>query len=268
MRQSTPRKAVKYNGARPKRRTPRNRRKPNYFLLFNCFLAAAVLSGSVAYALRTPSLAVRKTKIDGVKLANRSLVQNAANTAVGQNIILLKKWPVVAKIRNLSEVKDVKMGRSLPNGVWIKVIERNADAVLSDSHNYCLIQDNGLMFHEVKGPDKNIPFIEVAKCDPVRAGKMAVMPDVRYALEALRSARREGLEVSKISVDPNGDMCLNMKSELYVKLGQPDDIARKMSLLRNALVYKPSIAKDAAYVDLSCPSAPVWKPKDAGQIAS
>lgn len=268
MRETGSRKKVRNTAARPKRKTPRNRPKPNYLLLFNCFLSSVVVSGLVAYALSTPSLAVRETKIDGVKLADKNLVQKATKTALGQNTLLLKKGPIVSDIRKLSEVKEVRMGRSFPDGVWVKVTERKADAVLSDNHEYCLVQDDGLMFHKVKGPVSGIPLVEVAKCDPIKAGKIASRSDVRYALEALRSARHEGLRISKISVDPKGDMCLNMRSELYVKLGQPDDIARKMSLLRNTLVYKPSIVKDAIYIDMSCPSAPVWKPKEVARASS
>jgi hypothetical protein len=59
-----------------------------------------------------------------------------------------------------------------------------------------------------------------------------------------------------------------MDSGFYVKLGQPDDIARKMSLLRSALAYRPSIAREAIYIDLSLPSAPVWRPKVVAQNAS
>ena len=268
MRQSSPRKSVRNTTARPKRKAPRNRPKPNYLLLFYCFMGSVIVSGAGSYALHTPSLAVKTAKIDGVRLADKSLVQKAAKTAFGQNTLLLRKSPIVSNIRCLAEVKDVKMGRSFPDGVWLKITERKADAVLSSSRGFCLIQDDGLMFHRVKTPVGGVPIVEVAKCDQIKIGKVACKPDVRFALDVLQSARREGLRISKISVDPKGDMCLNMKSKLYVKLGQPDDIARKMSLLRNTLVYKPSIAKDAAYVDLSCPSAPVWKPKEVAQVSS
>lgn len=268
MRQSSPRKNVRNTSTRPKRKAPRNRPKPNYFLLFNCFAASLLVSGGISYALHTPSLAVKKAQIEGVRLADRSIVQKNADAALGQNTFLLKKKPIVASIRKLSEVKDVKMGRSFPDGVWLKITEREPDAILSCSSGFCMMQADGLMFHQVKGPVGNVPIIEVAKCDPIKVGKLACSPDVRYALDVLKCARREGLRLSKISVDPKGDICLNMRSELYVKLGQPDDIARKMSLLRNSLVYKPSIAKEAAYVDLSCPSAPVWKPKEVVQASS
>ncbi|MCL4499690.1 MAG: hypothetical protein M1335_05560, partial [Chloroflexi bacterium] len=75
------------------------------------------------------------------------------------------------------------------------------------------------------------------------------------------------IKVDKISIDHAGDMCLNMESDFYVKLGQPDDIARKMKLLHSVLVCRPSIAREARYIDLSSPSAPVWKPKMTAQAA-
>ncbi|MGB9619601.1 MAG: cell division protein FtsQ/DivIB, partial [Armatimonadota bacterium] len=118
------------------------------------------------------------------------------------------------------------------------------------------------------GPVRGLPLVSVARCGPVQLGQKCVSADVANAVEVLKYARKCELLVAKISVDPLGDMCLNMGGGFYVKLGQPDDVARKMSILRATLTCRPSIAKEAAYIDLSCPSAPVWKPKCAPGSAS
>ncbi len=77
----------------------------------------------------------------------------------------------------------------------------------------------------------------------------------------LDASRKQKLKLCKISVDPNSDICLNMGNGFYVKMGQPDEVERKLSLIRKALDFKPSFAQDAVYMDVSCPAAPVWKPK-------
>ena len=249
------------------KRVPRNRRRPNYLRLLCWFSVSAVVSGAVAYALCTPSLDIKEIQIRGVRLADRSAVEKAAKTALGHNILLLRKSPTLSRIARLHEVKRVKMGRRFPNELWIRVWERKPDVVLTDTRTYCMAQDDGFMFHAVKGPVDKVPLIEVAKCECLKPGNVASTPAVLHALDVLACARKEQLKTSKISVDHRGDICLNMGSDFYVKLGQPDEIARKMSLLRRALIYKPSMAKQALYIDLSCPSAPVWKPKVMAQAA-
>lgn len=243
------------------RKKARNRKKPNYRLLFCVFMVSALVSSAIAYALRTPDLLIKEVKVHGIRLADRAVVEKAAKGALGQNILLLKKSPVLSRISCLSEVKDVRMGRILPNKAWIQVRERKADCVLTDTHRYYLAQADGFVFHATNGPAKGLPLVIVEKCDAVRINTHARLTQVQDALQALKYARTYKLSVDKISVDPDGDICLNMGSGFYVKLGQPDDVAQKMSMLRTTLTCKPAIAKEAVYVDLSCPSAIVWKPK-------
>lgn len=255
-------------GARVAKRKPCNRKKPNYRLLFLIFFVASMLSAGISYAIRTPDLVVREVKLYGVRLADKSIIKKSAKAALGQNIILLKKSPILNKIRQLSEVSEVQMGRSFPDKAWVRVIERKADCVLTDNKRYYLMQSDGFVFHSVKGPEKGLPLLIVEKCSPIKIGEVARSLYARDALEALKCSRKEHLNVDKISVDPDGDMCLNMGSGFYVKLGQPDDVAGKMSILRRTLAFRPSISSEAVYVDISCPRAPVWKPKVLTHTAS
>ncbi len=220
-----------------------------------------ILSGFITYALQTPNLAVKKVKVKGVNLCDRQIIDKYATSMEGKNILSLSKAKVCSAILGVSEVKKVKIGRSLPDKMWVQIIERKPTAVVSDGHSFCMIQGDGLFFHRTTGPAKNIPLIEISKDEVLKPGRKTSSSKVESALEVVKLARSKKLKISKISIDHDGDMCLNMVSGFYVKLGQPDNIARKMSLLRSAIVYRPSIEGEAQYIDLSCPSAPVWKPK-------
>lgn len=251
-----------------KRRLPRNRRKPNYLLLLGIFALVAGVAGSMTYVLTTPRLNVAKVDIKGVRLADAKAVDKAASRAIGHNILLLRTSPILGEVGRLSEVRLVKMGRGFPNRIWLRVWERKADAVLASNGGNYLVQSDGLVFHKVSAIPKNVALVEVAGNQRLRIGKTPRSASIKCALEVLKIARRQGIKPGKISVDHQGDMCLNMGSDFCVKLGQPDGIALKMSLLRNTLTHRPSIVREGAYIDLSCPSAPVWKRKVASLIAS
>lgn len=248
-------------GTHPARRSSRNKKRPNYRLLFSFFFMSLVLSCAVTFALRTPNLEVKEVKIKGVNLCDRQIVDKYACSMEGKSILSLSKAKVCSAISGIHEVEDVKIGRSLPDKMWVQVIERKPVAIISDGQSFCMIQNDGLVFHRTTGPAKNIPLIEISNNEKLQPGKTAYSDQVRCALEVVKLAQSKKLKINKISIDHDGDICLNMVSGFYVKLGQPEDIARKMSLLRSALVYRPSIAGEAKYIDLSCPSAPVWKPK-------
>jgi len=250
------------------RRTPRNRPKPNYPLLLTLFFISMTASGVWSFVVQTPMLVVKEIKITGVTIADKAIVTKSAKSALGKNIITLHKTPILSQIRNLHEVKDVRISRSLPDKIWIHVTEREPDAVVVGPSGCCMVQLDGLVFHSVSKPVSGIPTVDVAKNESLKLGCKCNSPRVLYALSVLNYARKARLEINKISVDQLGDMCLNMRGGFYVKLGQPDEIARKMSILRETLVYRPSIGKEAAYIDLSCPSAPVWKPKTVISAAS
>ena len=250
------------------RRLPRNRRRPNYLLLFCAFTLATLFGVGISYLLTTPKLNVKSVDIKGVRLADAKAIEKAASRAVGHNILLLRTGPILTQVARLHEVRRVKMGRRFPNRMWLRVWERKPDAVLATARGFLLVQADGFVFHKLTAPPSNIPVISVAGDERLAPGKTVRSASARCALYILGIARRKGIELGKISVDHQGDICLNMGSDFCVKLGQPDDIAHKMSLLRNMLAHRPSIVREGGYINLICPSNPAWRPRAAAPAAS
>ncbi len=248
-------------------KVPRNRKKPNYKLLLGLFGTSVLIACAVSFSCQAPALAIKEVNITGVSLADKTAVRNAGHLALGRNIFLLRKSPIIARIRRLDEVAQVKVGRSFPNKVWIELREKSGRG----NYRYQGLLPRAGRWADVPqgdGPVNGLMLIEVARPGPIRPGVKSDSQSVRGALEVLSSVRRQRLQVSKISVNPVGDICLNMEGGCSVILGQPEDIAQKVSMLRRTLVYRPSIAREAAYIDLSCPSAAVWKPKTIAGAAS
>ncbi len=240
----------------------RNRRKPNRKLLLGILCASALIAGGLSFAVQSPFFVVRQVEVRGLRFADRASVKQIAGACLGQNIFALRKGRVASRIRRLQEVADVRIGRRLPGSVWVRVIERSPAAALLVDGGCVVLQGDGLAFHLLKNAPKKIPVIDVKDCGSVLVGSKCCRDDVRHALEVVRLCRERSLDVAKISVDRAGDMCLNMGSGLEVKLGEPAELREKISKLQEALLCKPSLARDAAYINLSCPSACAVKMKE------
>lgn len=249
------------------RRVRRNRRRPNYLLFFSIFVVVVALTTSISYVLTSPTLDVASIDYKGIHLANKSVIEKMASSAIDQNIVLLRTSRIIRNVSGLSQVEQVKMGRKYPNRLWLRVWERKADAVLTTSNGYYLVQADGYVFHKIIAPPKGLLLVEIPGNTQLRPGAITSSLSIKCALQALGIARRQSIKIGKISIDHKGDICLNMGSDFCVKLGQPDSIALKMSKLRNALLHRPSIVQKGAYIDLSVPSDPAWKPKIAAPTA-
>lgn len=247
---------------RVRKKRVRNRRKPNRRLLLGILCASTALACALSFALQAPFFVIKQVEVRGLHFADRARVKAVAGKCLGQNIFALRKGRIASQIRQMRQVENVLIGRDLPANVWVRVIERKPAAALLTQEGYALLQSNGLAFHLVKRVPRGIPELDVQECRSVKLGQTCRPAGVRHALEVVRLSRERKLEVSKISVDHAGDMCLNMGSGLQVKLGEPAELKEKMSRLHEALLCKPSLAKDAVYINLSCPSACAVKMKE------
>jgi len=244
---------------------PRNKPKTNWMVLVHTFLISVLLSLLTAYILRTPDLNIAKIEQSGVHLADSLKVDDIKDKALKQNILLFNKGAMVRELERIDEIQSVKIGRKFPHTIWIKVVEREPIASLKLSDGFAYIGKDGLAFHRSTDPAAGLPVLYASGCDNIELRKPELSANFEYAMNALKSIRNESLLCNKISVDQRANMCLNMSSGLLVKLGQPDDLPTKITQLRCTLEYKPSLEREALYVDVSCPSEKVYMPKGASQ---
>lgn len=224
--------------------------------------------GSATYLLNSPKLNISSIEIKGVSLSDQAAIEKAIKPLIGRNIITIRKSAALDSIAQISEVSRVKIGRRYPDKLWLRVWERQTCAVVVCTNGCYLLQSGGLVFHQTKTAPQGAPKVVVPGRLQMKVGCPTTSASIKSALKIVELAEQHQTQLHKIIIDPVGDICLNMNSDFCVKLGQPDDIALKMSLLRHALLERPSILREGAYIDLSCPSAPVWKPKATSLTAS
>lgn len=265
--------------ARARKRLARNKKRLTLRRLLGPFIFLVVLSGiitGVYYTITSPELMIKRVEVRGTRLLDSDMIKsdvwsiiNSDRSAVGKykNILMLSKKRVTKSVMKHPEVKSVRVGRLLPKTIILKVEERKAFAAVTNGEVYWLVDRDGLLFHQVHAVPSATPAVILPVGKSIRQGKMpaesALYPCLACIADWNALTANQKSKVSKISVDPAGNLCLNIGSEFYVKLGQSVEIADKLKVL-SQILEKPEIGERALYIDVSCKEAPVWKPRAGG----
>lgn len=252
----TPRRTAR--AGRNRRRAPRNRRRFNLRRLVWPLLLLMALSavGAGCYLLLTaPALSVTRVKVVGARLVDPRLIEADARSVIGRNILTVSKKRLAAQTMR-PEIRSVTIGRSLPRTVVVRVAERVPYLTVTDGRRFWLADRSGLPFHEVRSPADGIPLVALPTGVDVEPGRPIRHPSIRSAIGCIEECRVFRYKVSKISVDRAGNLCLNIGSKFYVKLGQPVAIPKKLAALSRMLSAKPEIGERALYIDVSCDDRP------------
>lgn len=237
----------------------KNRRKLNYGYLAMVFLSSVIISGLFSYVLTTPELAIASASISGTKLANKHLVQEAANKTLGTNILLLRKSVIYEHTKSIPEVKDISIKRKFPSSVEIKVTEWKPDACVKTSNGIYLAKLDGTIFHKNQKISSGVPLVSID--EKAIVGKKLSDEKSDFAFQTLRLSKEKKLDISKLSIDSRGRTSISLRDGFYVKMGLPDEVEKKIDSLKSALDCKPSLKNEISYLDVSCPTAPAYKPK-------
>jgi cell division protein FtsQ len=258
--QDSHQKAKHQRGFRQK--TNRRRRDWNRTLkIFAVFLAIA----DVGAILCAPGLRVTKVRVDGAQTLTPQQVFEEAQVPNHTNIFWMLRQPVTKRLVSDPVIDHAERSVRLPNLLILTVSERQPFAVLAHSGQFWLLDHKGIPYRQLDTPLPHLPVIQAAAAAlpaEIALGKplgAVWLPDA-YRLLALTRTDPD-LGGSKIVVDQNLNLCLNRKDRPQIRFGQSDSLPWKMALADAALsAYGGALSQRAAYIDVSCPQQPVWRP--------
>ena len=239
----------------------KNKRKLDYGFLALVFVCSVIMSGLVSYVLSTPDLSIVSTSISGVNLSNSQMVQEAANRARGTNILLLRKSVINQQMASIPEVKDICIKRIFPSSIEVNVTEWKPDACIKSPNGVFLARLDGTVFHKSSKIRSGIPLIITP--ESAKVGKKLSGEKSGFAFQALKLSKEKRLDITKLSVDSRGKMAMSFRDGFYVKMGLPGEVEKKIAYLKLTLDCKPSLKNETSYLDISCPTAPAYKPKNS-----
>ncbi len=264
----------------PKPRRPRrswNAKRWNRGL--RLFALARFLAEAGVLLLANPYFHVTKVRVEGTRTRTPNQVFEEAGVPARTNIFAMLRQPFVKRLTQDPVVDHATRSIRLPDTLVLTVTERQPRAVLAASGQFWLLDPKGVPYRQLDAPVRGLPTVQVASAvlpetltlgQPLRTVWMADVSRLLTLLDAspelsrsLGSAKTGG---AKITVDQNLNLCLNRTlnktDQLQIRLGQSDSLPRKMALADAAVsAYGGALARQASYIDVSCPQQPVWRPR-------
>ncbi len=218
-----------------------------------------------AMALTSPHLAVKHVQVSGASLETSPWTYSTLRTALGDNILRAPVSELRKRLESHPVVEKAKVRRTLPSGLAAEITERTPYASVVWKSG-CYTVDRGLVpFRNTASPESGLPVIEALSAGAPTLGRRWESTYLEAGMQCLRAAGKSDLKVAKVSIDPVGDMCLNIGNGTEIRAGYPQDIEQKMTVASRVLASLPVPPGSIQYVDVSCPSAPAYRPRGGGE---
>ncbi len=244
-----------------KKRANRRRRNWNRTLKQCALCLFLVEAGLLLFA--NPALRVTQVRVEGAQTLTPQQIYEEARVPRRTNIFWMLRQPFVRRLQSDPLVDHAARSIELPNRLVLTVTERQPRAVLAGRGQFWLLDKKGVPYQELDRPLPHLPVVQVAQAvlpADVTLGKPLRTPWLTGAFRLLTLLdATPSLGGAKITVDQNLNLCLNRKDNLQIRLGQPDSLPQKVTL---AAVTVGALARQAAYIDVSCPWQPVYMPRE------
>lgn len=257
------------------KKRPRRRRDWGKGLRRVCVLALLAEAGWALFF--NPYLRVTKVRVEGAQTLAPERIYAEARVPNATNIFWMALRQPFVRCMDADPVVDHSTRRiRLPDTLILRVWERQPYATLAAGGQYWLLDAHGVPYRSLDAPYPDRPLLALQdnEVDGIQVTPETVILGrplrgawlrQTYALIALLE-RRHDLAATKITVDKNANLGLNRNDNLQILLGQPEALAQKVALAQAAVTADGGdLARRAAYIDVSSPEQPVWKPRTDSQ---
>jgi cell division protein FtsQ len=253
--------------SRSRRPARPNRKRRNYLPYLLGALCFGLVGEAASVVLTSPRFAIRTVTVEGVREIPKSEALRAAAIPMGSNLFLFKARDAANRVAGLSRVRRVEIHRRIPNRLVIRIEERQPVALLAVGLNYYLVDETGLPYARLEHEGVKLPVLRLKPAPTFVLGQPLKNAAFEVGMKSLAQVSRSPMRDAALWVDSQLNLCLN-KGDFSARLGQPDDLNRKLKLLKNLLEADPRLPEKAQYVDLSVPEAPAALPRESAGSAS
>lgn len=230
--------------------TARRRRRPRQWIVICAAITALVLAVFIVWVVWFSSwLAVGQVTVSGHSSLKKDQIINQADIADHTPLARVDPTAVESRVSELSRVERVKVSRSWPRSIRIRVVERQAIAWTKVDGEARAIDRHGVDFRGIKKPSDDLIELDVPKAGAERRDALQAAAKV---VHSLRTQDKDFLEhVTKVQAASRDSVELDIGDQRSVRWGSPDEVIAKLRVLRALLD-----SVKATHYDVSAPARP------------
>ncbi|WCN00852.1 cell division protein FtsQ [Streptomyces sp. M92] len=201
---------------------------------------------------------VERVSVSGARVLTPGQVRAAADVPIGDPLVAVDTAAIEARLaRALPRIDEVRVERSWPHGIELKVTERTPVLIVQKGGKYVEVDDEGVRFATVSRAPKGVPELEL---DLARSGNAAAslrrFDEDRLVRAAVGVAGRLPDAVAKdvrtVKVRSYDAISLKLSGDRTVAWGSGEQGERKARALTALMKATPG----ARHFDVSVPTAP------------
>lgn len=200
-------------------------------LLFSIAVLCLLFIYGYGYLLSTPYFVVKETSVRGVKELTEKDILTLAAIPPQQNLLAVNTDVLVKRICTNPWVKNIYVGRELPNRLVLEVRERIPVAMVKQASDFYLMDGEGFVFKKLgKGDEVDLPILTGINC--AEKGKSKLLLSTINLLKTVSASARYNYlgAISEVNVDDVFGLSLLTDAGIYLKLGM-DDFENKLNQL-------------------------------------
>jgi cell division septal protein FtsQ len=211
----------------------------SFIYIYNCLLSA-------------PYFEIKEISVRGLKELTEKDILTLAQIKPVQNLLAVNTGAVTRRVITNPWVKNIYVGRELPNRFVLEVQERTALALMKQINDFYLVDSDGGIFKKLsKGDEVDLPIL--TGFDEEDKTKSKPFLDAVNLLKNISNSRQYAYlgAISEIHIDEIYGLSLFTETGLYLKLGV-DGFESKLKQLKLVMadLEKRGMNKGSLCIDL------------------
>ena len=199
-----------------------------------------------------PYFEIKEVSVRGLKELTEKDILTLAAIPPQQNLLSVNTEALVKRVAANSWVKNIYVGRELPNRLVLEVRERNPVAMVKQTSDFYLMDNEGFIFKKLgKSDEVDLPIL--TGIDGKEKGKSKLLLSTLNLLKTMSASGRYNYlgAISEVNVDDIFGLSLLTDAGLYLKLGK-NDYENKLKQLNVVMadVEKRGMRKGYMFVDI------------------
>ncbi len=221
-------------------------------LLLSITVLCLLFIYSYSYVLSMPYFEIKEISVRGLKELTEKDILTQAAIGPRQNLLAVNIDTLKKRISANPWIKNVFVGRELPNRLILEVQERSPVAIVKQAADFYFMDNEGVIFKKMgKGDEVDLPIF--TGVDGKEREKSKLLPCALNLLKTMAASNRYNHlgAISEVNIDEIFGISLLTDTGLYLKLGT-DNFENKLNQLNVVLVdvEKRGLRKGFIFVDL------------------